>query len=147
LTNNQLHFFWTAVRKLAEIVADARLYNPPHAHSWHTGINSELLHVEGCLLGHRRASTTNRHVHFDDTARRHPAVERERRAAPFADLPGSLGDVKAHRSGIGLVADAAGRGSAIFSAIDARNQSGAEKWRLSRRASLGIVNRMTLGRR
>ena len=29
-------------------------------------MNGESLHVAGRLLGHRRASTTNRYVHLDD---------------------------------------------------------------------------------
>ena len=32
----------------------------------HAVMNGESLHVAGRLLGHRRASTTNRYVHLDD---------------------------------------------------------------------------------
>lgn len=51
---------------MAEIVADARLHDLRHAHASHAVMNGESLHVTGRLLGHRRASTTNRYVHLDD---------------------------------------------------------------------------------
>ena len=36
-------------------------------------MNGESLHVAGRLLGHRRASTTNRYVHLDDATLRQAA--------------------------------------------------------------------------
>ena len=42
-------------------------------------MNGESLHVAGRLLGHRRASTTNRYVHLDD-ATLGEAAERVARA-------------------------------------------------------------------
>ena len=47
-------------------MADARLHDLRHAHASHAVMNGESLHVAGRLLGHRRASTTNRYVHLDD---------------------------------------------------------------------------------
>ena len=44
----------------------ARLHDLRHAHASHAVMNGESLHVAGRLLGHRRASTTNRYVHLDD---------------------------------------------------------------------------------
>ena len=55
-------------------------------------MNGESLHVAGRLLGHQRASTTNRYVHLDDatlsqTAERvELAVERKLRQDGFAVL-------------------------------------------------------------
>ena len=66
LTSNELHYFWTTTRDAAGIVADARLHDLRHAHASHAVMNGESLHVAGRLLGHRRASTTNRYVHLDD---------------------------------------------------------------------------------
>ncbi len=37
-----------------------------HAHASHAVMNGESLHVAGRLLGHRRATTTNRYVHLND---------------------------------------------------------------------------------
>ena len=51
---------------MAEIVADARLHDLRHSHVSHAVMNGESLHVAGRLLGHRRATTTNRYVHLDD---------------------------------------------------------------------------------
>ncbi len=51
---------------LSGIVADARLHDLRHSHASHAVMNGESLHVAGRLLGHRRASTTNRYVHLDD---------------------------------------------------------------------------------
>ena len=65
LTNNELHYFWTKARREAGITADARLHDLRHSHASHAVINGESLHVAGRLLGHRRASTTNRYVHLD----------------------------------------------------------------------------------
>ena len=66
LSTNDLWTFWTKVRDAAGIVADARLHDLRHAHASHAIMNGESLHVAGRLLGHRRASTTNRYVHLDD---------------------------------------------------------------------------------
>ena len=66
LSTNDLWAFWTKARDAAGIVADARLHDLPHAHASHAVMNGESLHVAGRLLGHRRASTTNRYVHLDD---------------------------------------------------------------------------------
>ena len=66
LTKNELYWFWTSTRDSAGIVADARLNDLRHAHASHAVMNGESLHVVGRLLGHRRASTTNRYVHLDD---------------------------------------------------------------------------------
>lgn len=66
LSTNDLWAFWTRARDAAGIVADARLHDLRHAHASHAVMNGESLHVAGRLLGHRRASTTNRYVHLDD---------------------------------------------------------------------------------
>ena len=66
LTKERLYSFWTKARDAAGIVADARLHDLRHAHASHAVMNGESLHVAGRLLGHRRATTTNRYVHLDD---------------------------------------------------------------------------------
>ncbi len=66
LNKDDLYQFWIKARGEAEIVADARLHDLRHAHASHAVMNGESLHVAGRLLGHRRASTTNRYVHLDD---------------------------------------------------------------------------------
>ena len=66
MTSNELQYFWTTTRDAVGIVADARLHDLRHAHASHAVMNGESLHVAGRLLGHRRASTTNRYVHLDD---------------------------------------------------------------------------------
>ena len=66
LSKHVLYDFWLSVRDTAGIVADARLHDLRHAHASHAVMNGESLHVAGRLLGHRRASTTNRYVHLDD---------------------------------------------------------------------------------
>ena len=66
LGKNVLYWFWVKARNGAAIVADARLHDLRHAHASHAVMNGESLHVAGSLLGHRRASTTNRYVHLDD---------------------------------------------------------------------------------
>ena len=66
LNKNDLYQFWIKARDGAGIVADARLHDLRHAHASHAVMNGESLRVAGRLLGHRRASTTNRYVHFDD---------------------------------------------------------------------------------
>ena len=85
LNKNDLWTFWTKTRDAAGIVADARLHDLRHAHASHAVMNGESLHVAGRLLGHRRASTTNRYVHLDDAtlsqAAERVAVALERRLA------------------------------------------------------------------
>ena len=66
LDRNDLWTFWTRARDAAGIVEDARLHDLRYAHASHAVMNGESLHVAGRLLGHRRASTTNRYVHLDD---------------------------------------------------------------------------------
>ncbi len=66
LTSNELYYFWSTTRDAAGIVADARLHDLRHAYASHAVMNGESLHVAGRLLGHRRATTTNRYVHLDD---------------------------------------------------------------------------------
>ena len=66
LTKGDLYSFWIKARNAAGIVADARLHDRRHAHASHAVMNGDSLHVAGRLLGHRRASTTNRFVHLDD---------------------------------------------------------------------------------
>jgi len=66
LGENDLYWFWIKTRDAAGIVADARLHDLRHSHASHAVMNGESLHVAGRLLGHRRASTTNRYVHLDD---------------------------------------------------------------------------------
>ena len=66
LSTNDLWGFWVTARDVAGIVADARLHDLRHAHASHAVMNGESLYVAGRLLGHRRASTTNRYVHLDD---------------------------------------------------------------------------------
>lgn len=60
LSRHELFWFWTTTRDAAGIVADARLHDLRHAHASYAVMNGESLHVAGRLLGHRRASTTNR---------------------------------------------------------------------------------------
>ena len=66
MSNHVLYWFWIKTRDAAGIVADARLHDLRHAHASHAVMNGESLHIAGRLLGHRRASTTNRYVHLDD---------------------------------------------------------------------------------
>lgn len=66
LTKGTLYWFWIKARNLAGIVADARLHDLRHVYASHAVMNGESLHVAGRLLGHRRASTTNRYVHLGD---------------------------------------------------------------------------------
>ena len=75
LNKNDLYWFWKKMRDAAGIVADARLHDLRHAHASHAVMSGESLHVAGRLLGHRRASTTNRYVHLDD-ATQSQAAER-----------------------------------------------------------------------
>ena len=63
LAKHALYGLWIKARDTAGIVADARLQDQRHSHAV---MNGESLHVAGRLLGHRRASTTNRYVHLDD---------------------------------------------------------------------------------
>ena len=73
LNKNDLYQFWIKARDTAGIVADARLHDLRHAHASHAVMNGESLHVAGRLLGHRRASTTNRYIHLDDATLSHAA--------------------------------------------------------------------------
>ena len=73
LNRNSLWNFWKKTRETAGIVADARLHDLRHSHASHAVMNGESLHVAGRLLGHRRASTTNRYVHLDDATLSHAA--------------------------------------------------------------------------
>ena len=66
LGENELYWFWRRARDAAGVVADARLHDLRHAHASHAVMNGESLHIAGRLLGHRRATTTNRYVHLDD---------------------------------------------------------------------------------
>ena len=66
LTIHALYKLWTKACDMAGIVADARLHDLRHSHASHAVMNGESLHVAGRLLGHRRATTTNRYVHLDD---------------------------------------------------------------------------------
>ena len=61
-----LYGFWLKARDAAGVLGDARLHDLCHAHASHAVMNGESLHVAGRLLGHRRATTTNRYVHLDD---------------------------------------------------------------------------------
>ena len=45
----------------------ARMHDLRHSHASHAVMGGESLHVTGRLLGHRRATTTNRYAHLDDT--------------------------------------------------------------------------------
>ena len=66
LTENAIYWFWTKARDSAGLVIDAGLHDLRHTHVSHAVMNGESLHVTGRLLGHRRASTTNRYIHLDD---------------------------------------------------------------------------------
>ncbi len=66
LSLDDLWRFWIKARDAAGIMTDARLHDLRHAHASHAVMNGESLHVAGRLLGHRRATTTNRYVHLDD---------------------------------------------------------------------------------
>ena len=90
LSTSDLWSFWTKARDAAGIVVDARLYDLRHSYASHAVMNGESLHVAGRMLGHRRASTTNRYVHLDDAAlsaaAERVAVALERRLAAEPDL-------------------------------------------------------------
>ncbi len=66
LNKHDLYGFWLKARDAAGTVADARLHDLRHAPASHAVMNGESLHVAGRLLGHRRASTTNRYVYLVD---------------------------------------------------------------------------------
>ena len=66
LRADTLYWFWLKVRDQTGIVADARMHDLRHSHASHAVMGGESLHVTGCLLGHRRATTTNRYAHLDD---------------------------------------------------------------------------------
>ena len=61
-------------------------------------MNGESLHVAGRLLGHRRASTTNRYVHLDDATLGQAA---ERVAAAIARKLCAAGGADAQPAGGG----------------------------------------------
>ena len=90
LTKSALYKLWINARDTAGIVADARMHDLRHAHASHAVMNGESLHVAGRLLGHRRASTTNRYVHLDDVtlsaAAERVVIAVERRLAAEPDL-------------------------------------------------------------
>ena len=65
MSTDDLRRFWIRARDEAGIVADGRLHDLRHAHASHAVMQGESLHVTGRLLGHRRATTTNRYVHLD----------------------------------------------------------------------------------
>ena len=68
-----LYLFWRRVRDESGIVADARLHDLRHSHASHAIMNGESLHMAGRLLGHRRATTTNRYAHLDEATLREAA--------------------------------------------------------------------------
>ena len=89
LTEGALYWYWTKARD----------------HEWRVPV------VAGCLLGHRRASTTNRYVHFDDPTsseadeRAGGATDRKSRvslSSPTGGLPG-LVDATPMRRNPGMV--------------------------------------------
>ncbi len=92
LGRSELYYFWTATHDVAGIVADAQLHDLRHAHASHAVMNGESLHVTGRLLGHRRASTTNRYVHLDDAtlgqAAERVALAVERKLRQEGRMPG-----------------------------------------------------------
>ena len=73
MSEGALYWFWRGVRDEAGIAEDARLHDLRHSHASHAIMNGESLHMAGRLLGHRRASTTNRYAHLDDAALREAA--------------------------------------------------------------------------
>ena len=72
LTDGAHYWFWAKAGDMARIVADTRLPHLRHAHASHAVMNRESLHVAGPMLGHRRASATNRYVHLPDTTLNKP---------------------------------------------------------------------------
>ena len=66
LNENALYYFWLKARDDAGIVADARLHDLRDSYALHAIMNGESLHMAGRLLGHRRATTTDRYAHLDD---------------------------------------------------------------------------------
>ena len=66
LSTNDQYSFWIKARDAAGIAPDARLHDLRHVYDSHAVMNAKSVHVTGCLLGHHRASTTNRYVHLDD---------------------------------------------------------------------------------
>ena len=66
MTKNALYHFWLKARDEAGIVADARLHNLRHSYASHAIMTGERLHITSRLLGHWRATTTNRYTHLDD---------------------------------------------------------------------------------
>jgi len=91
LTKGDFYSFWIKARDAAGIVADARLHDLWHAHASHAVMNGESLHVAGRLLGHRRASTTNRYVHLDDATLGEAAERVERKLRGGASVRTAAG--------------------------------------------------------
>ena len=96
LNRNRLLYFWTKLRDEAGImVADARLHDLRHSHASHAIMNGESLHMAGRLLGHRRATTTNRCAHLDEAtlseaAERVAMVVEKRLLTLLSDCPEQL---------------------------------------------------------
>ena len=68
LTANELHWFWRKTHDAAGIVADARLHELRQPHASARGHERrKRAYVAGRMLGHKRATTTNRYVQLDDT--------------------------------------------------------------------------------
>ena len=63
---NSIDYSKLIPEEFRQIVADARLHDLRHAHSLRAVMNGESLHMARQLLGHRRASTSNRYVHLYD---------------------------------------------------------------------------------
>ena len=88
LGENALYRFWMRARDAAGLASDARLSDLRHAYASHAVMSGESLHVTGRLLGHRRASSTERYVHLEDAAlgeaaeRVALAIERKLRPEP-----------------------------------------------------------------
>ncbi len=94
LSEGTLRHFWTRVRSLAGLAADARLYDLRHTHASHAVMNGESLYTTGRLLGHRNPTTTHRYAHLDDAtlsaAAERIGAEMQRRLAP-PELPDGSG--------------------------------------------------------
>lgn len=66
MSTDNLWRFWIKAREASGIVVDAQLHDLRHSPTSHAVMNGESLDVAGRLLGHRRASATNRYVHLDN---------------------------------------------------------------------------------
>ena len=104
LNRNRPLYFWTKLRDEAGImVADARLHDLRHSHASHAIMNGESLHMAGRLLGHRRATTTNRCAHLDEAtlseaAERVAMVVEKRLLTLLSDCPEQLRLASPHYS-------------------------------------------------